>query len=76
MSKYAKPGKADSQKARKEWPLVVYVWVVGLGFISYFVARIALDGQPHPLHWLSGLVGAVVGYFVGQLWYRWRGDII
>ena len=76
MSKYAKLGKAESKKARQEWPLVIYVWIVGLGFMSYLTARIALDGQPHPLHWLSGLIGAVIGFFVGQLWYRWRGDII
>jgi hypothetical protein len=76
MSKYAKPGKADSKKARQEWPLVVYIGIIGLGFAGYIIARIALDGQPHPLHWVSGLAGAVLGYFVGWLWYHWRGDII
>ena len=76
MSKHAKPAKGVTKPARKDWPLVVYVWIVGQGFMSYLTARIALDGQPHPLHWASGLVGAVVGYFVGWLWYRWRGDII
>ena len=76
MSKYAKPGKAGSKKARQDWPLVVYVWIIGLGFAGYVIARIALDAQPHPLHWASGLVSAVLGYFVGWRWYRWRGDII
>lgn len=73
MPKIAKP---STKKASKDWPLVVYVWIVGLGISGYVVARIALDGRPHPLHWASGLVGAVVGYFVGWLWYRWRGDVI
>lgn len=63
-------------KAKKEWPLVVYLWSIGLGFMSYVVTRIALDGYPHPIHWASGLIGAVAGFFVGLLWYRWRGDII
>ena len=76
MSKYAKPGKADAKKARPDWPLVVYVWIIGLGFAGYIIARIALDGQPHPLHWASGLAGAALGYCVGWMWYRWRGDII
>ena len=55
---------------------MVYVWIIGLGFTSYVFARLALDGQAHPLHWVFGLVGAVIGYFVGRLWYRWRGDIL
>jgi hypothetical protein len=63
-------------KTKKEWPLVVYFWIVGLGFMSYVVTRIALDGYPHPIHWASGLVGAIAGYFIGWIWYRWRGDII
>jgi len=76
MSKIARHTKSTPKPARKDWPLVVYVWISGLGFASYVIARIALDGQPHPLHWAAGLAGAVLGYFVGQLWYRWRGDIL
>ena len=76
MSKYAKSAKAGPKKARQEWPLVVYAWIIGLGFAGYVVARIALDGQPHPLHWASGLAGAIIGCGVGWLWYRWRGDIL
>lgn len=76
MSKHAKNTKSISKPARKDWPLVIYVWIIGLGITSYLIARIALDAQPHPLHWASGLAGAVLGYFVGRLWYRWRGDIL
>ncbi len=68
--------KRQKTKAKKEWPLVVYFGIFGLGFLSYVIARIALDGYPHPIHWASGLIGAVAGFFVGWLWYRWRGDII
>jgi hypothetical protein len=63
-------------KAKKEWPLVVYFWIAGLGLLSYAVTRVALDGYPHPIHWAAGLIGAVAGIFAGWLWYRWRGDII
>ena len=69
-----KPSVKEIQR-RKEWPAVVYFWMFGLGFLSYLIARIALDGYPHPYHWLSGLVGAVLGIGVGWLWYRWRGDV-
>jgi cytochrome c oxidase subunit IV len=72
------PGKMirHNKKTRKEVPLVIWIWMFGLGFTSYVVARIALDGYPHPLHWTSGAVGAVIGFFIGWLWYRWKGDVI
>jgi hypothetical protein len=74
-SKHTKRTGDHAKPARTQWPVVVYVWIAGLGFVSYLTARIVLDGQPHPLHWAYGLAGAVVGYFVGWLWYRWRGDV-
>jgi hypothetical protein len=60
---------------RREWPVVVYAWGLGLAFLSYVIARIVLDGKPHPYHWLSGLIGGLVGIGIGWLWYRWRGDV-
>jgi len=62
--------------AKKNWPVVVYFAAAGAGILSYMVARIALDGYPHHIHWTSGLVGALIGFLGGWLWYRWRGDII
>lgn len=76
MSKPVKDRKMGQKKTRQDWPLIVYVWIVGLGVFGYLLSRIALDGQPHPLHWAGGLVGAFAGYFIGWLWYHWRGDII
>jgi hypothetical protein len=66
----------NRRKERKETPVVVWLWVMGLGFMSYVVARFVLAAYPHPIHWASGLVGAAVGYGVGWLWYRWRGDVL
>ena len=63
-------------KQRKEWPIVVYFWIIGLAMVSYVIARIGLDAYPHPYHWLSGLVGGLAGIPLGWLWYRWRGDIL
>jgi hypothetical protein len=50
--------------------------MLGMGFLSYLVARIGLYTSPHPYHWLSALFGGAVGYLAGWLWYRWRGDVI
>lgn len=74
MSKHTKRAKAKSTK--EGWPLVVYVWIIGLGLIGYLLGEIALATQPHPYHWLAALMGAVIGGFAGWLWYRWRGDVV
>lgn len=73
--KVSKTASMAKEEEHKEWPAVVYFWIIGLGFISYVVARFALDGYPHPYHWVTGIAGAVLGVGVGWLWYRWRGDI-
>jgi hypothetical protein len=63
------------RKQKREWPAVVFFWAFGLAIVSYLVSRIVLSGSPHPYHWLSGLVGGVVGIGIGWLWYRWRGEV-
>ncbi len=65
----------EVKKRRKEWPAVVYFWAFGLAIVGYAIARVVLNGQPHPYHWLSGLAGGVFGIGIGWLWYRWRGDV-
>lgn len=66
--------KVQTEKKR-EWPAVVYFWIIGLAFFSYIIARIVLDAYPHPYHWASGIVGGALGVGVGWIWYRWRGDV-
>ena len=73
--KVSKTASTTEEKKRKEGPAVVYFWIFGLGLFSYLIARFALDGYPHPYHWLFGLIGGVFGIGIGWLWYRWRGDI-
>jgi len=52
------------------------VWAIGLFMAFWFIGGEAiLESQPHPIHWLAGLVGGLVGIPVGWLWYRWRGDV-
>ena len=77
MTQRAGKPKGRSQKERREWPFVVYVWTIGLGLVGYLlVGEFALAGQPHPYHWASGLLGVAAGVIVGWLWYRWRGDVV
>lgn len=71
--KTSKNGKSNTPK---EWPVVIYIWIFGLGILSYVVARAILYSQPHPYHWLAALLGGLVGIPTGWWWYRWRGDVI
>lgn len=75
MSKKSAKVRKQPEK-KKEWPAVVYLWAIGLALLSYLVGEAVFrTSQPHPIHWLSGLVGAIVGVGIGWLWYRWRGDV-
>ncbi len=69
--------KKDRQKSQrsKEWPLVVYLWTVGLGLVGYLTGEFVFSTKPHPFHWLVLLIGIILGILIGWLWYRWRGDI-
>ncbi len=67
--------KSRKLEKRKEWPAVVYIWIFGLGIISYAVARVVLDGKPHPYHWIIAVIGGLAGIPLGWLWYHWRGDV-
>ena len=78
MSKIKVTKKPSSKKAekQKEWPVVVYLWAIGLGLMGYLaVGEAIFESRPHPIHWLVGVVGGVVGIGIGWLWYRWRGDV-
>jgi len=74
VSKTAATSTIENKKS-KEWPIVVYLWTIGLAFFSYVVARVVLDGSPHPYHWGIGIAGGLLGIGIGWIWYRWRGDI-
>ena len=73
--KVSKTISTSEIRKSKEWPAVVYFWIIGLALISYLIARFVLDGYPHPYHWSIGIAGGIVGIPLGWLWYRWRGDL-
>ncbi len=73
----SKPQKNNPRNAEKEWPLVVYVWAIGLGLVGYLViGEMVFEFKPHPIHWLAGMVGGVIGIGLGWVWFRWRGDVL
>jgi hypothetical protein len=76
MTKKVVRRSVEAVKKRVETPLVAYIWMGGLGLTSYLVARVVLDALPHPAHWGAGIAGAIIGYGLGWLWFRWRGDIV
>ena len=77
MSHRLKPQRHTPRNAEQEWPLVVYMWAIGLGLVGYLViGEMVFEVKPHPIHWLSGIVGGILGIGLGWLWFRWRGDVI
>lgn len=50
--------------------------MASLGFLGYLALRVGMDSYPHPIHWLGGLAGALLGCGIGWLWYQHRGDIV
>ena len=74
-SKSTKKSIKEKHAKNKEWPIVVYLWMIGLAFLGYVIGRIVLSTSPHPYHWISGLAGGVIGIIVGWIWYWKLGDI-
>lgn len=77
MTGHRRSTNARRRTAEEGWPLVVLMAVIGFGLIGYLVVgELVLAARPHPLHWAAGVVGGIVGYLAGWLWYRWRGDVL
>lgn len=68
--------KKNQLKPEKELtPITVYVSAAGLGIIGYLLGEFVLGSRPHPLHWVAGIGGIGIGYFLGKLLVRRYGDI-
>ncbi len=75
MSKIGKARK-KREESSQGWPAVVYFALFGGILLGYVIGRIALNGYPHPWHWLSAVAGGAAGFLAGWIWYRARGDIV
>jgi hypothetical protein len=76
MSKPTKLADAKSPNAQSGIPFVVFVGLFGLGLLGYVFSQLVLPVEAHTAHWLTALIGAILGSVLGWLWYHWRGDII
>ena len=66
----------DPSNAAKGPALVEVVGLaVGL-LLLYLVAELVLAQGPHPTHWLVAGLGGFLGFVLGRIYYRLRGDII
>jgi len=63
----------EKSKTDKGIPLIVVFWALGLGLLGYIGSRFVFT--EHPLHWLSGAGGILLGVVIGYIWYFKRGDV-
>ena len=73
MFKINKLTKTAPKSSSKGTPLIVLLTLVGGAFLFYIIGFLALLNQ-HPIHWGLSIVGGVVGWLIGKLIYRLRGE--
>ncbi len=61
------------KSSSKGTPLVVLATLAGGSLLGYLIGQLAFLYQ-HPIHWGLGIAGGVVGWLVGKLIYRLRGE--
>jgi hypothetical protein len=57
----------------KGTPLLVLATTAGGAFLTYITGFLTFQGQ-HPIHWGLAIGGGVVGWLIGKLIYRLRGE--
>ena len=61
-------------KRNPDWP--VDVGIAAGCILGYVFAWLGLVSYFHPNHWVAGVIGSLVGYLVGWLWFRFvRKDV-
>jgi hypothetical protein len=75
-NKVLKDTRISEKKKRTEWPVVVYLCAFGLAIFGYTLSNLGLLPLPHSYHWMTGVIGGVLGIIFGWIWCQWRGDII
>lgn len=57
----------QEKPVKKEWPLSVYAWMFGMGLAGYLFGMFIYGDESHPLHWVSAILGLVLGVLIGWL---------
>ena len=73
LSRPIKPLTTTRGSADKGTPLIVLATIVAGAILSYFTGLLMFLGQ-HPTHWFLAFVGGIVGWLIGKLIYRLRGE--
>jgi hypothetical protein len=47
-----------------------------MAVVGYIVGELALAPRPHPFHWSIALIGALLGWAGGRVYFNIKGDII
>ncbi|MFV2044913.1 MAG: hypothetical protein ACC700_16965 [Anaerolineales bacterium] len=72
----ARRSRSRSKTKQDDLPLVVVIAIGGGLFLGYFIGETVLLIQSHPVHWGVAALGGVVGWALGKVYYKFRGDII
>lgn len=73
MPKFKKPSATTLKSSSRGTPLIVLATTAGGVFLSYIIGYLTFLGQ-HPIHWGLAIGGGIVGWLIGKLIYRLRGE--
>ena len=73
MPKFNKPPATTTKSSSRGTPLIVLITLAGGAFLFYIIGFLAFINQ-HPIHWGLAILGGVVGWLIGKLIYRLRGE--
>ncbi len=59
----------------RNWPAVVYLWGFVMALVGYVIIESVFHPKSHAIHWLSAIAGGLLGFGIGWLWFRLRGDV-
>ena len=65
------------KKAKDDGLALVEVVFIAAGLlVGYLLAEMVLAAQPHPYHWAVMVLGGILGWLLGKVYYQFRGDIV
>jgi uncharacterized protein (DUF983 family) len=71
-----RPRSARNNQSQDGPALVVVLVVAALAMLGYLAGEVAFAPRPHPFHWLAAVIGAAVGWGLGSIYLKLKGDIV